>query len=153
MAPWCCILSRKRKVAAVAPAIDPAAHLQLSSGVSGGNVADPESPHVAACPTASPQGGATLSPPAPVPADGVPAEQPQRRHHRADLRTPEQADPSLQPHPDRAAAALHREGAARMELSLDLEAEWVTALAFLLQVGCICLLLGCSSSSDRTKDT
>ena len=75
-----------------------------------------------------------LRAPAPALADAVPAEQPQQKHHVADLRTPEQADAARMPHPDRAAAAVHLAQAASIVLFLDLEAERGTALDFLLQV-------------------
>ena len=70
-----------------------------------------------------------------VPAgeSGSPIEQ-RRRHHRADLRSSQQADPALQNHPDRATAAVNLKKAAHLEVTVDLLAEWAPTLEFLLQV-------------------
>ena len=133
MGPWSRVLSWKSSSAAVAPAAEPAATLQHSSGLTAGKSAPPASTHAPACPT-SPQSRAAGDVSAPAAADTAPPDQPRRRHHRADLRTPDQAVAALQPHTDRAAAAVNCAEAAKIELSLDLEVEWLTAIAFLLQV-------------------
>ena len=131
---WTRVLSWRGWAGASAPTADPAKPVQWPIGETAG-VRPPES---------IPKSTAARNGPVEAPADAAGAagarvghtdEQPQRRHHRADLRTPEQADAALQPHPDRATAAVHCLEAAKIVLSLDLEVEWLTAQAFLLQVG------------------